>query len=175
VEPAPRPGCGAATRPGAGGWSAWVRAEVVACFQGDLTDPEEVLDIYTSPEFRMATETRIRSIDEDEGESCVATRGVPGLLAPSRACNRIERYSGGRIAAEHSQVISNPGAEAGGVQEVYFKESLKTFVVIPGGMALHYVNISRTADLGRLGRWVGARSIREGEERKSEGLRARLR
>jgi hypothetical protein len=149
-----------------------VNVEVVACLTASGARAEEALAIYTSPDFRMAAEGRIRSVREQGDESCVETAGTPGLLSPSHACNRIRRFVGGPIASEHSQVVLNVDPHS--FQVVYLKESLKTFVMVPGGVALHYVNHSRTVELGRLGRWAAARSIRDSEARKAAALQARL-
>lgn len=151
-----------------------VRVEVVACVETAVADPEEALRVYTDPAFRQSVESRIERIWSEEGLSCVATAGVTGLLDPARACNRIERYDDGAVAAEHSQVVRNPAGGAEGYEIVYFKESLKTFVGIPGGVALHYVNFTRAADLGRLFRWIGAGRIRDAEERRVSALERAL-
>jgi hypothetical protein len=153
-----------------------VRVEATACFPDADLDPEEALALYTSPELRMEAEPRIRAIRDEEGESCVETRGVTGLLAPTLTCHRIHRFREGGVAAEHSQLVRNPAAGArSGVQDVYLKESLKTFVALPdGGLALHYVNVTRSGDLGRIERWVGSGAIKDGEKRKAEVLGRRL-
>ena len=52
------------------------------------------------------------------------------------------------VTAEHSQVVSNPGGED--FQTVYFKESLKVFISVPDGLALYYINYTRSAKLGSL-------------------------
>jgi len=146
-----------------------VRVESVACFPVEGATPGEALDLLVSPAFRLEVEGRIRTIREEGDESCVETAGIPTLLAPSRSCSRIRRFHHGDVASEHAQVVRNPGP--GAIQVVYLKESLKTAVAIPGGVAIHYVHISRTADLGRARRWAAERSIREAEERKEAGLR----
>lgn len=151
-----------------------LRIEMVACLDDSEKDPGEVLALYTDPDFRRSTESRIEGIREEDGLSCVTTGGVTALLDPTRACNRIDRFGAGAVAAEHSQVVSNPAEGDDGYQVVYFKESLKTFVRLSDGIALHYVHLSRTAGLGRLSRWIGAGKVREAEERKVAALRGAL-
>ncbi len=148
-----------------------VKTEAVACFSTDL-DPETVLDRYTSPEFRMRAESRIKEMVERGGLSCVRTGGVPILLDPTEACNEIHRLSEGELAAEHSQVVRN--GEANGIQLVYLKESLKTFVATPEGLQFHYVNISRSVDLGWSTRWIAEKKIKESEEGQVEALRSEI-
>jgi endonuclease/exonuclease/phosphatase family metal-dependent hydrolase len=148
------------------------RLESVACFTVEGMSAEEALRLYTSPDFRTSTESRIEEIREEENLSCVATRGVPVLLAPSRACNRVTWLIRGAMASEHSQVVSN--GEDPGLQPVYFKESLKTFVEIPGGLAFHYVNYTRSADMGAISRRLGRRAARDAEERRIREFRQRL-
>ncbi len=76
------------------------------------------------------------------------------------------------MAAEHSQVVWNEGQDP--YQDVYFKESVKTFVRIPGGLALHYLNYSRTTNMGRMQRWVGTGSIEGSQEDSAELMAQRL-
>jgi hypothetical protein len=75
-------------------------------------------------------------------------------------------------AAEHQHVIRN--GEGDGLQPVFFKESLETFRATPEGLALHYVNYSRSADLGPAGRWVAPGRVREVQERQMDLLRRRM-
>lgn len=151
-----------------------LRIEMVACLERGTEDPESVLSLYTDPDFRRSAEGRIERIWNRAGLTCVATEGVTGLLDPSRACNRIDRFTNASLAAEHSQVVSNLPREEGPHQTVYFKESVKTFVRVPGGLALHYIHYSRTPDLGRISRWIGEGKVREAEERKVAALREAL-
>jgi hypothetical protein len=150
-----------------------VRVESVACLALPDVSAERALRVFTSPEFRSSQESRIRTIREEGDESCVETGAVPGLLSPSHACNRIRRLVHARVASEHSQAIRNAGGD--GFQPVYLKESLKTFVEIPGGLAVHYIHYSRTADIGGVERWVAARRIRASEARKADAIADRLR
>jgi hypothetical protein len=151
---------------------SFVRTEMVACIDTDRVDANEVLDLYTSPDFRRETESRIAHIAVEGDRMCVETKGVWALLDPTSACNRVRRYSAGGAAAEHSQVMQNDGS--GKYQDVFFKESLKTFVPIPGGLALHYVNYSRAVSLGRLSRSVAGGKVEESQRRHLEALVARI-
>ena len=145
-----------------------IRTEMVACLETDLSDPEKVLEIYTSPEFRMAADSRIESMWDGPEGSCFETKGVHGLVDPTRGCNRIEDFRGEGVAAQHSQVVFNEGVRP--YQPVFFKESLKTFVRLSGGMALHYINYTRASGLSRLARWVAAGQIRGSQEKNVEEL-----
>jgi hypothetical protein len=170
--PASTPAGSAPSRDEARFQEGLVRVEATACFPAAVPDPEAALVLYTSPEVRMEGEPRIRAIHQEEGDTCVETRGVTGLLAPTLTCHRIHRFTGEGIAAEHSQLVANPGdGRRSGFQAIYLKESVKTFVALPGGgLALHYVNVTRSGDLGRIERWVGSGAIRDGEKRKVEVL-----
>ena len=139
-----------------------IRTEMVACLETEWPDPVEVLELYTSAEFRMAAESRIDSMWIGDQGTCLETRGVYALVDPTLVCNRIESFASGMVAAQHSQVVLNEGSEP--YQDVYFKESLKTFVRIPGGMALHYINYTRAAGMSRLSRWVAEGKISESQE-----------
>jgi len=150
-----------------------IRTEMVACLETDVMDPAEVLRLYVSPEFRMAAEGRIKEMWEDQEGQCMETKGVLSLVDPTRVCNRTREYFGDQVAAQHSQVVFNEGRNP--FQTVFFKESLKTFVRVPGGMALHYINYVRAGKLGRLERWAGPGQIRGSQEGTVEELQKRLR
>ena len=94
------------------------------------------------------------------------------LLDPTLACNRIDRMSVEGLASEHSQVVKNQGVDP--FQDVFFKESLKTFVRIPGGIAYHYINYSRSVKLGRLKRAIGGGRIKASQEDNARALAARI-
>ncbi len=149
-----------------------IRTEMVACVDTERDDPEGVLKLYTSEEFRTAAESRIEDMWEDGEGSCMETGGVMAIVDPTRICNRIDRFVQGPLASEHSQVVFNEGQKP--FQDVYFKESLKTFVRVPGGLALHYVNFTRTVDMGRVERWVARRKVPESQERNVSELRSRI-
>lgn len=149
-----------------------IRTEMVACLTTDMTDPGAVLGIYVSPEFRMVAESRIVSMWDDAEGSCLETKGVLSLVEPTRLCNRIQEFRAEGVAAQHSQVVFNQGEKP--FEDVYFKESLKTFVRIPGGMALHYINYTRAGNLGRLARMVGPGQIRGSQEGNVKELQRRL-
>lgn len=148
-----------------------VRTVAVACFRSDAS-PQEVLELYTSPPFRMEAESRIEGMWEENQTTCIHTGGVPLLLAPTEACSQVARLLEPDLAVEHSQVVHN-SSEAG-IQPVYFKESLKSFLRVPGGLAFIYVNYSRSTDLGRASRWVARGKIRESQEAQAEALRRRI-
>lgn len=149
-----------------------IRTEMVACFHGTDGQPGPVLDLYTGKEFRMAAQDRIQDIWPDPKGSCVETKGAYGLVDPTKVCNKIAEFRIEQIAAQHSQVVFNEGVDP--YQAVYFKESLKTFVDLPDGLALHYINYTRTSDLGRMSRWVGAGKIRDSQQAMVDLLRSRL-
>ena len=144
-----------------------IRTEMVACLTTDL-GPGEVLQLYIGPEFRMGAESRIIDMWEDGEGSCMETKGVRGLVDPTRICNRIHTFSSEDLAAQHSQVVFNEGVEP--YQNAYYKESLKTFVRIPGGVALHYINYTRAANLGSIERWIGAGQIEDSQKETVEEL-----
>ena len=148
-----------------------IRTETIACFHSSMS-PQDALDLYTSPEFRMEAESRIARMWIEGESSCIATKGVPLLLDRTEVCNGVARLEQPDLASEHSQVVGNGTDD--GLQLVYFKESLKTFVRTPVGVALHYVNFSRSVNLGRTSRWVAGGKVRESQERQIEALRARI-
>jgi hypothetical protein len=156
---------------------SFVRVEMIACFEGTDVSPGVALAMYTEADFRMEASSRIREIVEEDGLSCVATDGVPVLLDPSRACNRITQAETPDWASQHSQVVK--GESGSGFQPTYFKESIKTFVRIPEGLGLHYINYTRSTGLNglkkRIARGKAADSQREQVELLASLLGATLR
>jgi hypothetical protein len=119
----------------------FVRTEFRAFVSCEGVTPKEALRLYTSADFRMQMSSRTRRIWDDGDDNCVETRKktfVPAMMS----CNRITEIHRDGFSAQHSQVVSNPGGD--GYQVVYFKESIKTFVSVPGGLVLHYINYSRS-------------------------------
>lgn len=151
--------------------SGMVRTVAVACFSSDAT-PREALELYTSPSFRMKAESRIERMWNEDQKTCIRTGGVPVLLSPTELCNEITLLLEPDLAVEHSQTVRNTGT--GGTQPVYFKESFKTFIQTPDGLAFHYVNYSRSVDLGRASRWIAGGKIEDSQERQVEALRRRI-
>ena len=153
--------------------AGFIRTEVLACLECEGVSPEGVLRAYTDPEFRKRVSSRIERIWMDGDDSCIETKGFRPFLSSTLACNRIDEFHAPRIASQHSQVVSNPGGKD--YQDVYFKESLKTFVVIPGGMALHYINYTRTVKLGGLRKSIGRKKVIGSQEDAVEALQRMLR
>lgn len=150
----------------------FIRTEVLAYIEVEDVTPETALRMYTSPELRMDVSSRIKRIWADGKLSCYEVKRVRALLSPTMACNRIDEFVCSDVASEHSQVVANPGGDD--YQTVYFKESLKTFVAVPGGLALHYINYTRTVKLGSIKRKFGRGKIAESEEDKIRELERRL-
>jgi hypothetical protein len=150
----------------------FVRLEVVACFLETPRSAQEALRIYTAPEFRMAVSSTIQRIWEERDSSCVETKGVTAILDPTYYCNHIEELSTNGLAVQHSQVIANKGQPP--YQEVYFKESFKTFVEIPQGLVFHYLNYSRSARIGKLKRYLGKKAIIRSQKSALDKLQQRL-
>lgn len=138
---------------------------------GDAT-PAEALRAYTDPAFRMEMSSRIKRIWDEDSLSCVEVKGITGLLSPTLGCNRVRELILPDLAAQHSQVVSNPGGDD--YQTIYYKESLKTFVSVPGGLVFHYINYTRAVKLGSIKRKIGGGKIADKEERKIRELPGRL-
>lgn len=166
------PGPGIATPDGAGFdedlreafEESFVRVEVLAFFPTEGQAAREALVAYVSPELRKRASSRIVAIERDGELSCVETRGVGGgLVDPMHSCNRITELHEDGLSSQHSQLVLN--RERDGFQRVFFKESVKTFAEVPGGLVFHYVNYSRSAGMNRLSRVVARRKIRGSQEK----------
>ncbi len=151
----------------------FIRVEAVACFPDITQGAAEALELYTSPEFRMSTSSTVKRVDEDQGASCVETKGIPVILKATLYCNRVQNFFADGMAVQHSQVTSNP--EPGKFQNVFFKESLKSFVELPGGgLGFYYINYSRSDRIGSLKRSLGKNSVITSQKKALEKLRQRL-
>jgi hypothetical protein len=151
---------------------SFIRTEMFACFETSMDDPAAALEMYTDGAFRKEASSRIEEVWAEGGLSCVESGGIREILSPTKSCNSIERFFESEMAAEHSQVVWNEGQDP--YQDVYFKESMKTFVQVPGGLALHYLNYARTTNMGRMQRWLGTGSIEDSQRDSAELLAERL-
>jgi hypothetical protein len=147
-----------------------IRTECLAFFEGKDMSPDAALEIYTGPAFRIGVQSRIKRIWMEDGLDCVETEGMKFLLSPTLYCSRLDEYRDSTVVMQHSQVVAN-GDE---YETVYFKESLKTFVKVPGGMIFHYINFFRGSSLGGVRKSVGKGKIIESETRAIEELSRRL-
>ncbi|UCH83771.1 MAG: hypothetical protein JSW50_15195 [Candidatus Latescibacterota bacterium] len=151
---------------------SFVRTELVAVFKNNDISPETALRVYTSAEFRKKASSRIERIWDEDGLNCVETTGVTMLLSPMLSCSRVSELISTGLAVQHSQVVGNGGSD--GYQPVYFKESVKTFVRVPGGLVLHYINYSRTVGMGGLKKSIGRKKIKGSQEDAIESFRSTI-
>ncbi len=151
---------------------SFIRTEMFWCFETSQDDPTAALEIYTHADFRMEASSRIEGVWTEGDLSCVESGGIRALLSPTKSCSSISRLLENGMAAEHSQVVWNEGQDP--YQDIYYKESVKTFVQVPGGLALHYLNYSRTTNMGRMQRWLGTGSIEDSQKDSAELMAQRL-
>lgn len=151
---------------------SFVRIEVLAFFRNEATAPRTALEMYTDGEFRKTVSSRLKRVWNEGGEVCIEMGGVKLLLDPVKCCDRIAGLQIEDSALQHAQTVRNTGD--GGYQAVYFKESLKTFVRLPDGLALHYINYTRTVSLGGIKATVARGKIEESERKAVEEIGRRL-
>lgn len=152
--------------------NGFIRTEVVALFDDSETSPESALRQYTAPGFRKTTSSQLKEITEQNGLLCVETKGLRLVLEPTLSCNRVQELHLPGVSAQHSQVVANPGGD--GFQKVYFKESLKAFVSVPEGLALYYLNFTRTTDLGAMSKYVGRGKISQSQQKAIDEMQRLL-
>ena len=150
----------------------FVRTEMLASFKTAGITPREAMQIFSSPEFRKKVSPRIKRIWREDDKSCLEIDGVKMILSPTLSCSRVNEYHEPGMAMQHSQVVSNGSGED--YQIVYFKESLKVFVSIPGGIALYYINLTRSADMGWPKKSIAPGKIKESRQKAIEKLQDRL-
>ena len=141
----------------------FIKTEVLAVFAGLEATPDEAMRELTSAVFRQSVSSRIARIWNEDDLNCVETRGVGPLLSPMNSCAALTELRAPGLAIHHSQTVAND--DDSDYQRVFFKESLKTIVAIPEGLAFHYVNYSRTAKIGGLKRLVGGGKIGSSQEK----------
>jgi hypothetical protein len=134
--------------------------------------PEELLAIYSSRDVRMAAQSRMEDVYEEDGLTCYAVGGVPLLLSPTRSCNEVHRMATDRVAADHSQTVRS---EARDHQPVFFKESLKAAVRLDDGrVGLVHVTLTRSTGLGGLEKRLGRGKIEDSLRQQTRVLAERL-
>lgn len=143
-----------------------------ACYATELT-PEELLALYSSRDVRMAAQSRMEDVYQEDGLTCYAVGGVPLLLSPTRSCNEVHRMAGDGVAADHSQTVRS---EARDHQPVFFKESLKAAVRLDdGAIGLVHVTLTRSTGLGGLEKRLGRGKIEDSLREQTRVLAERLR
>ena len=145
-----------------------IRTEQVGFLAGEETTPLQALSTFVDPGFRKQTSSRIEEINEEDGLSCIRTKGMWGLLDPTSTCNQIHILDGPDVAAEHSQVVDNPDGED--FQSIYFKESVKIFFATPSGLAFYYINYTRSSKLGSLKKKFGRGKIEDSQRERVAAL-----
>ena len=145
-----------------------IRTEQLAFFPGETTTPATALGLFVEPGFRMQTSSRIETIYDEDDLSCIKVKGVWGLMDPTWTCNQIHILTQPGVAAEHSQVVANQGDKD--YQTVYFKESLKVFVSMPDGLALYYINYTRSAKLGSFKKKLGRGKVEDSQVERAAAL-----
>jgi len=151
---------------------SFIRIEVLAFFRNEAAAPRTALEMYTDGEFRKTVSSRLKRVWSEGGEVCIEMGGVKLLLDPIKCCDRVAELQIEDSALQHAQTVRNTGD--GGYQAVFFKESLKTFVRLPDGLALHYINYTRTVSLGGIKASVARGKIEESERKAVEEIGRRL-
>lgn len=142
-----------------------------ACYSTEIS-PEELLRIYSSREVRMAAQSRMEDVYQEDGLTCYAVGGVPLLLSPTRSCNEVRGTATERFAIDHSQTVRS---EAEGHQPVYFKESVKVAVRLSdGSVGLVHVTLTRSTGLGGLEKRLGRGKIEDSLRQQTRVLGERL-
>jgi hypothetical protein len=134
----------------------FVRSEFLAFIKADGVTPTAAMSVYTSKDFRLKTSSRTRRIWDEEDVRCVEARKKT-FVPPMMSCNRVEELHGEGFALQHSQVVSNPGGT--GFQTIYYKESLKTFIEVPGGILVHYINYSRSKKVNSFTKGIARKKL----------------
>ncbi len=151
---------------------SFVRIEVLAFFANDTTPPRTALGMYTDPEFRKTVSSRLKTVWNEREEVCIEMGGVQLVLDPVKCCDRVEELHLDDISVQHARTVRNTGG--GGYQSVFFKESLKTFVRLPDGLAFHYIAYTRTVGMGGIKGKIGRGKIEESERNAVEEIGRRL-
>jgi hypothetical protein len=143
-----------------------------ACYTTDIL-PEELLRVYSSRDVRMAAQSRMEDVYQEDGLTCYAVGGVPLLVGATRSCNEVRGTATERIAMDHSQTV---WSEEEDHQPVFFKESVKAAVRLDDGrIGLVHVTLTRSTGLGGLEKRLGRGKIEDSLRQQTEVLAERLR
>lgn len=151
---------------------SFIRIEVLAFFKDETAAPRTALEMYTDPDFRTTVSPRVKRIWNEGEEVCVELGGMKLVLDPVKCCDAIAELHLDDISVQHAQTARNTGG--GGYQTVFFKESLKTFVRLPDGLAFHYINYTRTVGMGGISGKIGRGKIEESERKAVAEIGRRL-
>lgn len=142
-----------------------------ACYSTDIV-PEELLRIYSSREVRMAAQSRMEDVYQEDGLTCYAVGGVPLLVGATRSCNDVTGTATERLAVDHSQTV---WSEDDDHQPVFFKESVKVAIRLDDGrIGLVHVTLTRSTGLGGLEKRLGRGKIEDSLRQQTEVLAERL-
>ncbi len=151
---------------------SFVRIEMLAFFENETTAPRTALGMYTDPDFRKTISSRLKRIWNEGKEVCAEAGGVKFVLDPIACCDAIAELHLDDISVQHAQTVRNTGGK--GYQAVFFKESLKTFVRLPDGLAFHYIAYTRTVSMGGVTAKIGRGKIEESERKAVAEIGRRL-
>jgi hypothetical protein len=151
---------------------SFVRTEVLAFFDGADMTPQAALNLYTDPEFRKSISSRIKEIWDEGGERCIEIEGVKIVLSPIKYCSRIDELHRPGFSVQHSQAVRN--ADDKDFQTIYFKESMKAFVSVPGGLAFYYLNYSRTIGMGGIQKKIAIGKLKGSQQNAINELAVRF-
>jgi hypothetical protein len=151
---------------------SFVRIEVLAFFESESTEPRTALGMYTDPDFRKTVSSRLKRVWNEGDEVCIEMASVKLVLDAIKCCDCVEELHLEGISIEHARTVRNTGGK--GYQPVYFKESLKTFVRLPDGLAFHYIAYTRTVGMGGIKGKIGRGKIEESERKAVEEIGRRL-
>lgn len=142
-----------------------------ACYETSAT-PDELLRVYSSREVRMAAQSRMEDVYEEDGLLCYAVGGVPLLVGATRSCNEVRGWTSDSLALDHSQTVWSQEEDH---QPVFFKESLKAAVRLDDGRTgLVHVTLTRSTGLGGLEKRLGRGKIEDSLRRQTEVLAEHL-
>lgn len=142
-----------------------------ACYSTHVS-PEELLRIYSSREVRMAAQSRMEDVYQEDGLTCYAVGGVPLLVGATRSCNEVNGTATERFALDHSQTV---WSEEDDHQPVFFKESVKVATRLDDGrIGLVHVTLTRSTGLGGLEKRLGRGKIEDSLRQQTEVLAERL-
>jgi len=142
-----------------------------ACYSTTVS-PDELLRVYSSRDVRMAAQSRMEDVYQEDGLTCYAVGGVPLLLGATRSCNDVHGTATERLAVDHSQTV---WSEDDGHQPVFFKESVKAAIRLEDGqIGLVHVTLTRSTGLGGLEKRLGRGKIEDSLQKQTEVLAERL-
>jgi hypothetical protein len=146
---------------------------VESVYCADTGTAKTAASIYSSRTFRTSAMLLVNGYSLAQDKMCLSTLAKAGLLKATSFCHQVQQFHGPTIWGLAGWLVENDASED--IQALYFRETIILFVDRPdGGVAGFRGVVTRSRDLGTLGRTVLRATVSGGHTRVEAALIERL-